>query len=86
VTSTDVQPPREPICRSADDERQPCRFADQCNERRQRNMHYASPPIRGKACWKFLQLVEIEGSETQSDVTGSHGNAHRVWVAQGFES
>ena len=22
----------------------------------------------------------------RSDVTGSHGNAHRVWVAQGFES
>lgn len=22
----------------------------------------------------------------RSDVTGSHGNAHRVWVAQGFEA
>jgi hypothetical protein len=65
ATETDTHPPREAICRSADNPREACRFAGQCNERRQRNMHYASPPIRGRACWKYQQLVEIQGSDVQ---------------------
>jgi len=67
ATETDIHPPREPICRSADNPREACRFAGQCNERRQRAMHYATPPIRGRGCWKFLQLVELEGSEAQAE-------------------
>lgn len=67
MNASDVKPPRDPVCRSADNVAEACRFAGQCNERRQRSMHYAAPPIRGKACWKFLQLTEIEGSEAQAE-------------------
>ena len=62
---TSFDPPREPICRSAEDPRQPCPFATECNERRQRVMHFASPPIRGRDCWKYQQLMERSATPVQ---------------------
>lgn len=59
------KPPKEPICRSAEDARQPCRFATVCHESRQRIAHYSSPSLRGKDCWAFQRLVSREGSDAQ---------------------
>ena len=63
ATAVEV-PPRQAICRSPD-ESTACRFAGQCDEARQRVMHYSSPPIRGQMCWKFQQLTARLGSEAQ---------------------
>ena len=49
-------PPREPICRSAKDPAQPCRFATVCHESRQRIQHYED--LRGRRCWAFQQFVQ----------------------------
>ena len=56
--------PAEPICRSAEDARQPCRFAHLCPESRQRRHHYdAQPPLRGMGCYVYQHLVELEARE-----------------------
>ncbi len=48
-----LDPPRVPICRSAEDPTQPCKYAGVCHESRQRIQHYNDPPQRGHACWAF---------------------------------
>lgn len=60
-------PPRQPICRSAEDLAQPCQFSDRCVESRQRIAHYANPPLRGGMCWKFQQLSATLGSDAQRE-------------------
>jgi len=55
--------PREPICRSAENEAEPCRFATICHETRQRIAHYSSPSLRGLACWAFQQLSDRRVSD-----------------------
>jgi len=46
------------LCRSAEDETVPCPFVGVCHETRQRLMHYATPPMRGMACWAFQRLSD----------------------------
>jgi len=61
IRLSDSPPPRQPICRSAEDETQPCRFAGECHESRQRIAHYATPSIRGTACWFYQRRMEEIG-------------------------
>lgn len=53
MTSLPLVPPRVPICRSAEDPTQPCRYAGVCHESRQRLQAYNDPPQRGAVCWAF---------------------------------
>jgi hypothetical protein len=55
---TAERPPKEAICRAAEDERAACCFAGTCPERAQRVAHYANPPMRGSRCWRFLRLSD----------------------------
>lgn len=57
-------PPRVPICRSAGDPTQPCKYAGVCHESRQRIQHYNNPPQRGLACWAFDALPTLRAYAT----------------------
>ena len=59
--------PVVPICRSAEDPEAACRFASRCHETRQRIAHYATPPLRGMACWAFQQLSDRHVTGTPVD-------------------
>lgn len=60
----------EPLCRSAENAAEPCRFATVCPETRQRIAHYASPSLRGMACWAFQHLsTRGEGGDGRTPPT-----------------
>lgn len=56
-------PPRVPICRSATDPTQPCRFATTCHESRQRIQHYEG--LRGEQCWMYQQALDRQSGEVR---------------------
>jgi len=59
-----AQTPVQEICRSAENEAVPCRFAPICHETRQRLMHYEG--LRGMACWAFQQMSDRHVAPTQA--------------------
>ena len=67
MTTRVSAPPATPICRAAEDVKVACPFATICHETRQRLSHYATPPIRGQACWAFQMLSARLGSEAQAE-------------------
>jgi len=69
-------PPVKPICRSSEDPDGPCQFVGICNEVRQTLHSTQRPPIRGKMCWAFLQLVDRLGTEEQAERAAIQGEDH----------